>query len=734
MTVLSRQKLNELIGVAFLGSATLMALALLTYESRDPSWNVSASSPEVSNLIGPVGAWISDLLYQILGFAALLIPLALIVAGFQRIRGAILQGWVYKLLSSLFLVSALCAALSLIESALPATFGFSPGGVLGVLLSKNLLTPLSRPGALIVVGTALTAAILLSTSLSLNGLGSRFAHLDWTSLLFWRTWRRRAPASQDGEGRADGSPLETSVGIRNRREVEPEVKLEEEFASLVSGEPARAEKDFPVVPEEGLEQAFRLPPADFLQMPAGAAEIDKEALLQRADQLTAKYAEFDVRGQVLQIHPGPVVTTFEFKPDPGVKYSKVTSLEQDLCLGLKAESVRIDRIPGKNTVGVEVPNAERQIIVQREIVSTTAFHDAESPLTLALGKRINGNTYIADLTRMPHLLIAGATGSGKSVGLNGMVCSILYKSLPSEVRFIMVDPKRLELGLYADIPHLLTPIVHDPKQAANALSWAVSEMEQRYKLLARHGVRNIRQFNELMETKREEAEQEECVPLPYIVIIVDELADLMMTAGKEVEASLTRLAQMARAIGIHLILATQRPSVDVITGLIKANFPCRMSFRVSSKIDSRTIIDQNGAETLLGQGDMLFLPPGTSRLVRLHSPFLSEGEISRVTEFLRQQARPDYQDEILESDDEGEGSLIDVSDLTDSLYEEAAQFVVETRKASTSLLQRRFRIGYGRAARLLDMMEHEGLISPPDGSKAREVLVAPNYFDEVDGS
>ena len=380
-------------------------------------------------------------------------------------------------------------------------------------------------------------------------------------------------------------------------------------------------------------------------------------------------------------------------------------------------------------MGIEVPNLHRQPIRLRELLEGAAFQQSTSPLTLALGKLINGNTYISDLASMPHLLIAGATGSGKSVALNCAVCSILYKSSPAQVRFIMIDPKRLELGVYEDIPHLLTPIVTDPKRAAIALAWTVTEMEERYKLLAQEGVRNISQYNKLVHKRG--TEPEEIAPLPYIVLIVDELADLMMTAGKEVEASVTRLAQMARAIGIHLILATQRPSVDVLTGLIKANFPCRISFRVASKIDSRTVLDCNGAEQLLGEGDMLFLPPGTSRLIRLHGGYLSEREIRKVTDFLKKQAQPEYQKEVLVEKDKAESTIVEIGNLEDEFYQEAARFVVETGRASTSLLQRRLRIGYGRAARLLDMMQHEGLIGPPDGSKAREVLVTTDYFSEI---
>ncbi|MCH8015249.1 MAG: DNA translocase FtsK [Acidobacteria bacterium] len=478
-----------------------------------------------------------------------------------------------------------------------------------------------------------------------------------------------------------------------------------------------------------IARPYRTPPLSFLQVPEGADTIDEQQLMQRADILATKCEEFDVHGRVLQIHPGPIVTTFEFKPEAGIKYSRITNLTDDLCLALKAQSIRIDRIPGKNTVGIEVPNLHRQPILLRELLEGAAFQQSSSELTMALGKLINGNTYISDLASMPHLLIAGATGSGKSVALNCAVCSILYKSSPAQVRFIMIDPKRLELGVYEDIPHLLTPIVTDPKRAAIALAWTVSEMEERYKLLAQEGVRNIGQYNKLVHKRGTDSEK--ITPLPYIVLIVDELADLMMTTGKEVEASVTRLAQMARAIGIHLILATQRPSVDVLTGLIKANFPCRISFRVASKIDSRTVLDCNGAEQLLGDGDMLFLPPGTSRLIRLHGGYISEKEIRKITDFLKSQAQPEYQEEVLIEKDKVESTIVEIGDLEDEFYQEAARFVVETGRASTSLLQRRLRIGYGRAARLLDMMQHEGMIGPPDGSKAREVLVSTDYFSEI---
>jgi S-DNA-T family DNA segregation ATPase FtsK/SpoIIIE len=470
---------------------------------------------------------------------------------------------------------------------------------------------------------------------------------------------------------------------------------------------------------------YSMPPLEFLnEAPPHSEQADTE-LLSLATRLAEKCKEFNVTGQIKHICPGPVVTTYEFKPDPGVKYSRVVSLVDDLCLALKAESIRIDRMPGKPHVGIEVPNPRRETIFLREVIESRAFRESSSKLTIALGKTIDGLNYVADLAKMPHLLIAGTTGAGKSVGVNALIVSILYRARPDEVKFILIDPKRLELGLYEDIPHLATPIITDPKLASRSLKWAVGEMEKRYRDLAGWGVRNIDGYNtEIMRrnlVKEYDERGEPHKPLPYIVIIIDELADLMMTSGREVEESITRLAQMARAVGIHLVLATQRPSVDVITGLIKANFPSRISFRVSSKVDSRTIIDTNGAEHLLGRGDMLFLPPGTSRLIRVHGAYIDESEIGRIVNHAKAQGRPEYNETITQSEEEALG-LETTDGEHDELFEEALRICVEMKRASTSVLQRRLRIGYGRAAAILDIMEREGLIGQADGSRPRPVL------------
>jgi S-DNA-T family DNA segregation ATPase FtsK/SpoIIIE len=481
---------------------------------------------------------------------------------------------------------------------------------------------------------------------------------------------------------------------------------------------------------------YKLPSSTLLNAGEGPQTVREDDLREEAKVLVEKCAEFDVRGQVVQINPGPLVTTFEFKPEAGVKYSRVTGLADDLCLAMRAESILIERMPGKSTVGIQVPNHERETIHLRDVIESETFAKARSRLTLSMGKDINGRIVTADLAAMPHILIAGSTGSGKSVAINGMIMSLLYRTTPNQVRLILVDPKRVELGMYEGIPHLFTPIVTEPKAAANALRNAVREMERRLKLLASRSVRHIDQYNRLFEGSMpslfDEGEQEE--PLPYIVIIIDELADLMVLDRANVEESVTRLAQMSRAVGIHLILATQRPSVDVITGLIKANIPTRISFRLATKVDSRTILDTNGAEALLGRGDMLFLPPGTSRLMRLHAPYVSEKETAAVVDFWKSQGTAEYVEGFLDSPKDERAAMEGESEEAnedDPMFDDAVRLVFEFGKASTSLLQRRLRIGYGRAAHLIDLMERDGLVGGADGSRPRELLKAPGWLHEI---
>ncbi len=543
-----------------------------------------------------------------------------------------------------------------------------------------------------------------------------------------------APAKKPAATKAAPEQVE-DIPIREL-ELPPQPEL---IGPKTDGDPAPSRKE-DMVPAAKRRTQFQLPPTELLQEPAERSAWDSAELKEIALQIKSKFEEFNVRGSVTQINPGPVVTTFEYKPEAGVKYSRITTLTEDLCLGLQAESILIERIPGKPTVGIEVPNTKREVIALRQILESDEFTKQASPLTVALGKDINGRIKVAALDSMPHLLIAGSTGSGKSVMLNSLIMSILYKATPHQVRLIMVDPKRLEFGLYEGIPHLLTPVITDAKKATNALRNAVLEMERRLKLLAALGVRNIEQYNKKVRQLQaqprnlfaEEAGEEELEQIPYVLILIDELADLMMLERANVEESVTRLAQMARAVGMHLVLATQRPSVDVITGLIKANFPSRISFRVATRVDSRTVLDVMGAEHLLGKGDMLFLPPGSSRLVRVHGSYVSEGETNDVVEFWKNQAAPDYDQSFLiapPSDDE-EGEEFDGPE--DPMYQEAVRVVCEMGKASTSTLQRRLRLGYGRAARILDMMQRDGIIGPPDGSRPREVLKAPDWLHEVE--
>jgi S-DNA-T family DNA segregation ATPase FtsK/SpoIIIE len=541
--------------------------------------------------------------------------------------------------------------------------------------------------------------------------------------------RQRAASMAEGNG---ASVLGGHAAAPPPVELDPDVVEMVSTASIVRAEAPRSSGPRKPVQVVSTETGYTLPSTELLAAPPEHSEQGERELEQRAITLAEKCKEFSVTGHIHRINPGPVVTTFEFKPDAGVKYSRIVSLADDLCLALKAESIRIDRIPGKSTVGIEVPNENRATIYLRDIIESELFQHSASKLTLALGQTIEGQEYVQDLQKMPHLLIAGSTGSGKSVMVNTIVTSILYKAAPDEVKLILVDPKRVELGLYEGIPHLLTPIIVDPKRAANALKWAVGEMENRYRTLAGYGVRNIEQYNRdvrAVVNQRLAADSEDLPkPLPYIVVLIDELADLMMVASSEVEASITRLAQMARAVGIHLVLATQRPSVDVITGLIKANFPSRMSFRVSSKVDSRTIIDTNGAEQLLGQGDMLFLPPGTSRLVRVHGSFMSETDVKHVTTFIKQQGEPNYDTTVTMSQQEAEG--VEGGGEQDELFGDALKIVCDMSRASTSVLQRRLRIGYGRAAAILDQMEQAGFVGPPDGSRPRVVLPLAYEFRE----
>ena len=778
------RRLAEFKGFVFSVLGLLVLLSLVSYHSFDPSLDTSASSSAVHNWIGQAGAYLADALLQGLGWTAYLVPLVLLVIGARWMLGWPFAAPRTKAVGVVLLVGSLAALGELIPVTPQVNGLIRGGGLAGYLLGLALVTVFNRLGAWIVAGAVLLASLFLVTRFSFAWLGqflkAQFAPLAGLRLswIAWREARERARLKKKLEQeRKTGKPpiiverpnqpvlkrsalpqpAEPEIAKRpapaalpavddeaapfDGGQAEPRVVTGQGFGLSSSGASfAKPVKATRAVAARG-PLRYKLPSPTLLHPAEDSEGVDERELKERAAGLVEKFGEFGVTGAVTQIHPGPVVTTFEFKPEAGIKYSRITSLVDDLCLAMKAESILIERVPGKSTVGIEVPNLRREIIYLRELIESTEFVASDSRLTVCLGKDITGKIKVSELTQMPHLLIAGSTGSGKSVAINSMIVSMLYKATPQQVKLILIDPKRLELNLYDGIPHLHTPIVTEAKVAANVLRRATFEMEERLKKLAEHGVRNIEQYNRLFESNPnlnlfEEGGAQAEGPLPYLVIVIDELADLMMVEPQTVEESITRLAQMARAVGIHLILATQRPSVDVITGLIKANLPSRISFRVASKVDSRTILDANGSEALLGRGDMLFLPPATARLLRLHGPLVTEKEINKVVDWWKAQSGPQYDEDFLkpvgdrddgELEDEGEDS----SEL-DEVYEEAVRLVVDSGKASTSLLQRRLRLGYGRAARLLDLMQRDGIISAPDGSRPREVLKRPDWLSEVE--
>jgi S-DNA-T family DNA segregation ATPase FtsK/SpoIIIE len=719
-------------------------------------------------------------------------PLLLWMLAWKWMRSDAIPAATVKVIGAMTLFLSVSTALSIRPLWHPWNGAFSAGGVVGILIADSLLSSLNLMGTVLLTGICLLLSLYLISTFSMATAAKWLAGpLGFLGRVYerWANWhsermalaRERAQyraeqrAAQRAAQRASGQEAAAELQIPEIRTFEPkpveraapveepEVQQEipihaleyepPEFLSrppweepqpeAPAPEPVRKRESKKPAPEVTEHPAYRTPSTELLNEVPARNPFDSMELKEIAARIKSKFEEFNVHGAVVQINPGPVVTTFEFKPEAGVKYSRITTLTEDLCLGLQAESILIERIPGKPTVGIEVPNTRREVISLRQILESEEFVDSNSRLTMCLGKDISGRIKVAALESMPHLLIAGSTGAGKSVMLNSMIMSILYKSTPDEVRMILVDPKRLEMGLYEGIPHLLTPVITDPKKATNALRNAVLEMERRLKLLAGQGVRNIDQYNKKVRQlaneprslfDEDELQADDLQPLPFILIVIDELADLMMLERGNVEEAVARLAQMARAVGMHLVLATQRPSVDVITGLIKANFPSRISFRVATRVDSRTVLDVMGAEHLLGKGDMLFLPPGSSRLTRVHGAFVTEAEINQVVEFWKAQARPDYDQTFLQAPptDEDDAEAAEFEGGDDPAYQDAVRVVLEMGKASTSTLQRRLRLGYGRAARILDMMQHEGIIGPPDGSKPREVLKRPDWLEEVE--
>ena len=735
---------REIAGVIILTIAVFLLLCLSSYHPTDPSFtHFVAGKVKTHNLIGSLGSYTADSLLRLLGIGAFWLPIFLSIISFKYFLD---DGFKVNLagiaaFGGLLLATAGLAAVCLAD--IPV-YGIKlrPGGMLGYLLDRVTNSFLSEIGTFILLVVVLVLALMILIDLSIVSFISQFKNRIMSP------WLR-------------GVEFVTGM-IKNLKDkkILPETKKAAKTDPVIDLTRAKTEKirpakvsqtQFDFVPQRGL---FNIPPLTLLdQIERKDTRLKRESLIANARILETKLADFGVEGKVSEVKPGPVITMYELEPAPGVKINKITNLSDDLALALRAPSIRIIApIPGKAAVGIEIPNLAREPVHLLNVLDNENFLQSSLKLPIALGEDIVGSPVIADLIRMPHLLIAGTTGSGKSVGLNAMICSILFKAPPDEVKFLMIDPKRLELSAYEGIPHLLHPVVVNPKKAALVLRWAVAEMERRYEIISELGVKGIETYNRFIDKARsgkgkinlpakegadadpgysvegftpspfqDPAEIAKRQKLPYIVIVIDELADLMMVAQRNVEESLARLAQMARAAGIHLILATQRPSVDVITGIIKANFPTRISFQVSSKVDSRTILDQLGAEKLLGAGDMLFIPPGMSKLVRIHGAFVSDKEIERVVTFIRKQAQPAYDSSIAEYEQETpEGEKPD-GDF-DEKYDQAVELVTDLGQASISLVQRYMKIGYNRAARLIERMEAEGIVGPSDGVKPRKVL------------
>ncbi|MDA3790743.1 MAG: DNA translocase FtsK 4TM domain-containing protein [Desulfobacula sp.] len=749
---------KELYGILLFFSIVLTSVSFFSYNVADPCVgnNFFIIPDNIHNAFGLLGAHFAGFFIFLFGLGAFWIPLVLGFCSVWLLKGRSVKIILLTLLGGLFLMICTGGLLFLFKDDYPLLgTTISSGGIIGNTFTSFLLKYANITGCIIVLLFFLITGFILATGISIISLGL-FLRQKTIELLTiirddfqefiiffqekYKNWKKKR---DQAEKEIDITPDFTKKDILIKI---PEKTLEREFLQEPEDifEPTIVEleeddSDFkPDVEFSDIREKveFNLPLISFLdEKKKVEKDIDTDLLKEKSRILESKLNDFNVFGEVVEILPGPVITTFEYRPASGIKISKIAGLSDDLALALSAISIRIIApIPGRDVVGIEIPNEEREIVNLRELMASKEFVQSSSMLTLGLGKDLMGRPVVTKMDSMPHLLIAGATGTGKSVGLNAMIISLLYKGTPDDVKMIMIDPKRIELSVYNDIPHLISPVVTDMKKATNALFWAVREMERRYELLEQTGFRNIVQYNNMVKSQikkkiedPDEVDKEQFKKLPYIVVIVDELADLMMVASKDVEFALTRLAQMARAAGIHLIIATQRPSVDVLTGSIKANFPTRISFQVSSKVDARTIFDGGGPESLLGNGDMLFCPPGTGKLVRIQCAYISEREIARVTKFLKEQRSPDYIEDITIGDSDNDEKAFDDSDYDDK-YDEAVALVTKTRQASISFVQRRLRIGYNRAARLVEIMEYEGIVGPQIGSKPREILV--RSYDE----
>ena len=735
---------REIWGVVICLTALLIALSLISYSAADRSLNTPSGALDAHNWGGFIGAFLADLLLQSLGITAYLVPVFLCLAALRMFR-ANYQG--IQLTKTVAYAISLLSVGVILSVVIDTESARDAGGIIGGFLNESVLVPLfGRLSAVLIACFTMLLSVMVLTQYSLFDLigHTKKSFVDFRKSLV-PAINNRLKEFKDRSDKRKGE----NTKKEKKDYIPPPIVLKDEVKDDAASKKMPKKPMLPPeqfkLPEVG--EGYKLPPSELLDPSEGEQfKIDKETLHANSLILQKKLEDFGVEGEVVAVRPGPVITMYEFKPAAGVKVRRIVMLADDLAMALRAVSVRIlAPIPGESVVGIEIPNPRRETVYLREVIESESYRGTDSKITLALGKDIGGTPFATDLGRMPHLLVAGATGTGKSVSINAMILSILFKSSPQDVKFIMVDPKMLELTVYEDIPHLLVPVVTDPKKAAAALFWAMDEMDRRYRLMRDKGARNIDNYNRTLEreagNKRSvidlmEQEATEETPavggnlspiaplvhekLPRIVIIIDELADLMMTVGRDIEEYITRLAQKARAAGIHLILATQRPSVDVITGLIKANFPARISFQVTSRVDSRTILDSMGGEKLLGNGDLLFLPPGTARIIRVHGAFVSDQEVLRVMKFIKQQGRPTYRPEVLEAKREIEAAAA-ADEEYDEMYDQALAIVTETQQASISMIQRRLRVGYNRAARMIEQMERDGVVGRPDGAKPREV-------------
>lgn len=762
-----RKILSEIIGVTLVASTVLLCVSLISHNPSDPSFNSYLSkSTTVSNYAGIIGATLSDMLVQSVGVMSWLALIAILYIGIALCSGVGPVTFLLFIGGFILMVGSLAGATNISWPADPMFSGTASGGFVGRFVAKEVMVPwFSIYGSYIILAALALSSILLVTRLSLSETAVAVAKFFWRARgwavlagkIFWRmasfVARIRIPILMETEEERSIKKKKSKVRLKDKNmdgaEIEslppPDIV---DFSAIQDVSPTPPSKVANSLKDEAdsfRQEMFRFSQSDYtlpsLKLLDSAprrkiVRSSKEDLLKSSKILEKKLLDFGIEGRVTQVLPGPVITIYEFEPAPGIKVSRIVNLSDDLAMSMRAMSIRIlAPVPGKPVVGIEVPNAHREPVYLKELLSSDEYRVSDAKIPLTLGRDVTGQPIIVDLVQIPHLLIAGSTGSGKSVGINAMICSILYNATPDEVKFIMIDPKMLELSIYDGIPHLIAPVVTNPKKASNALRWVVGEMERRYAMLSELGVRNIDGYNKMVDANLKELGKKGVRPgenedgteeplterLPYIVVVVDELADLMMVSSKDVEDALARLAQMARAAGIHLIVATQRPSVDVLTGLIKANFPARISFQVRSRVDSRTIIDSMGAEKLLGKGDMLFLPQGASKLMRVQGPFVSDAEIHRVVKALKKQLNPIYNDDILKP--RVEESEADPEEDMDELYDQAVELVARTRQASISMIQRRLRIGYNRAARIVEAMEKQGLVGPAVGVKPREVFV-----------